>query len=176
MTVLIKDGVGMDINDFHKLFPDLNYTQPVDYISHGWNPVAETEPPTYDPITQYVMEIAPKLVNGHYEQDYEIVALEAATVAANEATAATQSRNAAKAQRTAAVEAITVTTATGNAFDGDETSQGRMARTIVMMQATKTKTTAWVLADNSTANVSVSELVEALSLSCAAQTGVWELG
>lgn len=43
--------------------------------------------PTHDPITHYAREIAPKLINGHYEQDYEVVALDAATVAAKQAAA-----------------------------------------------------------------------------------------
>lgn len=44
-----------------------------------------------------------------------------------------QLREAAKAARAAAVEAITVTTAAGNTFDGDETSQTRMSRAILVL-------------------------------------------
>lgn len=49
----------------------------------GFELVFPAPAPTYDPITQYAREIAPKLINGHYEQDYEVVALDAETVAAN---------------------------------------------------------------------------------------------
>lgn len=51
----------------------------------GFELVFPAPAPTYDPITQYAREIAPKLINGHYEQDYEVVALDAETVAANQA-------------------------------------------------------------------------------------------
>lgn len=53
----------------------------------GFELVFPAPAPTYDPITQYAREIAPKLINGHYEQDYEVVALDAATIAANQAAA-----------------------------------------------------------------------------------------
>lgn len=78
-----------------------------------------------------------------------------------------------KVARDAAVEAIKVTTAAGNTFDGDETSQTRMARAIVAMQATNTPTITWVLADNSVIQASASELTEALALAGAAQAAVW---
>jgi len=84
-------------------------------------------------------------------------------------------REQAKAQRAAAVEAITVTTAAGHTFDGDETSQTRMARAIIALQATGTPSTLWVLADNTPIDVPVAELVEALALSGAAQSAVWVL-
>lgn len=47
-------------------------------------------------------------------------------------------REQAKTERAAAVSAITVTTLAGNTFDGDEISQGRMARAISALQATGT--------------------------------------
>lgn len=53
----------------------------------GYALVFPAPTPTHDPITHYAREIAPKLINGHYEQDYEVVALDAATVAANQAAA-----------------------------------------------------------------------------------------
>lgn len=53
----------------------------------GYALVFAAPAPTFNPITQSVREIAPKLINGHYEQDYEVVALDAGTVAANQAAA-----------------------------------------------------------------------------------------
>lgn len=41
----------------------------------GFELVFPAPAPTFGPITQYAREIAPKLVNGHYEQDYEVVEL-----------------------------------------------------------------------------------------------------
>lgn len=83
------------------------------------------------------------------------------------------SRELAKAARAAAVAAITVTTTAGNTFDGDETSQGRMVRAIVALQATGAPSVNWVLADNSVIQASAAELSEALALAGAAQASVW---
>lgn len=82
-------------------------------------------------------------------------------------------REAAKVVRAKAVDAITVTTAAGRTFDGDETSQGRMARAIVALQATGTPRTLWVLHDNTVIEASVAELIEALALAGAAQSALW---
>lgn len=86
-----------------------------------------------------------------------------------------QLREQAKRDRAAAVAAITVTTAAGNTFDGDETSQDRMARAILALQITGTPSTLWVLADNTPVQVSAAELGEALALAGAAQSAIWVL-
>lgn len=80
-----------------------------------------------------------------------------------------------KLERTLLVSRIKVTTSSGKTFDGDETSQTRMARAIIALQATGTPTTPWVLADNSAVSVSAVELAEALALAGAAQTALWVL-
>lgn len=84
-------------------------------------------------------------------------------------------RIAAKAEREMAVANIKVTTAAGNTFDGDETSQTRMARAILALQATGTPKTIWVLADNSVIEATAAELIEALALAGAAQAELWVL-
>lgn len=144
-------------------------------VPEGYAVVFPAPAPTHDPITQFVREIAPKLINGHYEQDYAVVALVVATVSANQARAAAQAREAAKSARTAAVEALTVTTAAGHTFDGDETSQTRMVRAIVALQATATPSITWVLANNTAIQATAAELTEALALAGAAQAAVWVL-
>lgn len=79
-----------------------------------------------------------------------------------------------KAERSAAVAGITVTTKAGHTFDGDEVSQGRMARTILGLQtAPEGATTPWVLADNTVIRVTVTELSEALTLAGAEQARLW---
>ncbi|WP_313240363.1 DUF4376 domain-containing protein [Stutzerimonas kunmingensis] len=79
-----------------------------------------------------------------------------------------------KLERDKAVAAIKVTTAAGNTFDGDETSQARMARKIAVLQATGPGATAdWVLADNSVATLGAQELQEALALASAEQDRIW---
>lgn len=57
--------------------------------AHGIYPVLPTVP-DYDPLTHSVREIAPELTAlGHYEQRWEVVALSAEQIAANQAAAAT---------------------------------------------------------------------------------------
>ena len=86
-----------------------------------------------------------------------------------------QLREAAKAARAVAVGAIKVTTQAGHTFDGDEISQGRMARAIIALRATSTSDVTWVLADNSTLQATAAELSEALALAGAAQAALWVL-
>lgn len=82
-------------------------------------------------------------------------------------------RDTAKAARELAVSQITVTTTAGNTFDGDEVSQTRMTRAILVLQATGTPSTVWVLTDNTPVEVTAAELTEALALSGAAQASMW---
>lgn len=79
-------------------------------------------------------------------------------------------REAFKFSRSVVVESIKVTVG-DKVFDGDETSQTRMARAIVVM--TDTETVLWVLADNTQVQVTKAELTEALRLAGEAQTQAW---
>lgn len=79
--------------------------------------------------------------------------------------------NKAKTSRQALVQQITVTTSTNKVFDGDESSQDRIARAISALDPQET--TNWVLADNTVAVVTREELREALRLAGAAQTQIW---
>ena len=81
-----------------------------------------------------------------------------------------QAREDFKAQRQILVDAIKVTVGT-KVFDGDEVSQGRMARAAVAM--TDTETVLWVLADNTPTQCTKAELVEALRLAGEEQTKIW---
>lgn len=81
----------------------------------------------------------------------------------------------AKAERAAAVAAITVEV-DGMIFDGDETAQERMARTITAATATGAgmeAATTWVLHDNTVAQVTVRQLATALRKAGEAQTALW---
>lgn len=84
-----------------------------------------------------------------------------------------KARQVAKEARDAAVASLVVTTAAGHQFDGDEVSQGRMARAIIALQATGTPSVNWVLHDNSVIQATVAELTEALALAGAAQASIW---
>ena len=82
-------------------------------------------------------------------------------------------REAAKGARAESVAAIKVTTAAGNTFDGDEVSQGRMARAIIGLSTGLAPSVTWVLADNTTIQATAAELTEALVLAGQAQAAVW---
>jgi hypothetical protein len=82
-------------------------------------------------------------------------------------------RNKAKLERQQAVDQIKVTTAAGNTFDGDEVSQGRMARAIMVLSTGFATTVPWVLADNTVVSATAAELTEALALAGAAQAALW---
>ena len=79
----------------------------------------------------------------------------------------------AKMQRQTELDALTVTTQSGKTFNGDEISQTRMTRAILALQATNTPSITWVLADNVPTEVTVGELVEALSLAGVEQAAIW---
>ena len=75
-----------------------------------------------------------------------------------------------KASREALMKALTVTVDTYS-FDGDEASQGRMARAVLVMD--DVDTTGWVLADNTTVPVTKNQLMRALRLAGIEQTRIW---
>ena len=86
-----------------------------------------------------------------------------------------QLREIAKAARASAVAAITVTTAAGNIFDGDEISQTRMSRAILVLSTGAAASVPWVLADNTVIQATAAELTEALALAGAEQARLWVL-
>ena len=59
----------------------------------------------------------------------------------------------------------------GMKFDGDETSQNRMARSIVALN--EGETVQWVLANNTIAQITKEQLRQALRLAGEAQTAIW---
>lgn len=61
----------------------------------------------------------------------------------------------------------------GMTFDGDETSQSRMARAIVAAEAAGKDSTTWVLADNTVATVTKAQLQMALAKAMLAMEEVW---
>jgi len=78
----------------------------------------------------------------------------------------------AKQQRREQVDAITVTTASGKEFDGNEDAQNRMARAVLGLP--DGEVIQWVLADNTVSTaVTKEELLEALRLAGVAQTALW---
>jgi hypothetical protein len=150
------------------------FTPPLPFVLVG-----ESSKPSYNPATQQCREAVPVKVGDQWVQGWDVVEIFAtqadrdAAVAAAAAADAINARTAAKQARAAAVAAIKVTTASGKTFDGDEISQGRMARVIISMHANSTETTSWVLSDNTAVQVTAAELTEALALAGAAQSAIW---
>ena len=109
-----------------------------------------------------------ELVGGRYTQTYVVEECSADVIAQRRLQAA-------KEERAHAVAGILVTV-DGMVFDGDETSQGRMARAITAAQAAgadMADTIGWVLADNTVAQPSLNQLASALRLACEEQTRLW---
>ena len=136
----------------------------------GWWPV-DALPASFDAMTQGVVGYTYKANDSTKRVTATPIvgALSAAAIAANEAAA----RDAAKRRRADAVDRIKVTTTAGNCFDGDEISQGRMARAILALETKNQQCTPWVLSDNSTIQATSIELREALVLAGQAQTDLW---
>lgn len=103
---------------------------------------------------------------------YEVVAIPEPTPEEIEA----QELAEAKADRAEAVSKIIVEV-DGMKFDGDETAQTRMGRTISAAMALgvdlNTEKRTWVLADNTIAKPTIAQLAKALELAGNEQTRLW---
>lgn len=130
--------------------------------------------PTFDPLTEEAFEAAPISVDGTWTQSWTVTALSAKQIEINQAAKDATEHIAAKDRRQKLVDGIKATTASGCVFDGDETSQNRMARAIIALNAAAPDTTVnWTLADNTVAQVGAAELTEALAIAGAAQAAIW---
>lgn len=78
----------------------------------------------------------------------------------------------AKRVRAAKVEAITIEV-DGMVFDGNEPAQSRMTRAITAAETAGLESTAWVLADNTVAEVTKAQLQQALAKAMLAMSKVW---
>lgn len=145
---------------------DKNGNEFIAYVSNNKNDIENNPLIKFD---SYAETDAPvELIDGRY------VVGSAEIAKAKEA----QSLAEAKAERAQAVEKIVVTV-DGMKFDGDETAQGRMGRTIAAAIALgvdiETYTQTWVLADNTVAQVTIKQLAQALKLAGEAQTALWTI-
>ena len=162
-------------SEIRSAFPNTSFPQPFS-PPEGYTVLFATPQPTHDPITQMVREATSVLTDkGHWEQLWEVVALDAETVTANQLAKAERDRESFKAARATAVDNIKVTTAAGNTFDGDETSQTRMSRAILVLSTGAAASVPWVLANNTVIQATAAELTEALALAGAEQAQLWEL-
>lgn len=143
----------------------------------GLERVHETQCPVTERLEKAVPDGA-ELIDGMWQQTWRIEPLTEDEIAqvveaerVNGSPALLAPRQAFKAQRAEAVQNITVTTAAGNTFDGDEVSQGRMARAILALP--EGQTVSWVLHDNTVIDATGLELREALALAGAEQARFW---
>lgn len=141
----------------------------------AWLELVDTPRPAFDPMTHGLRAAAPLIERDQCVLQWEVYPLPAEEVKANTAAKIAHARAQAKARRAEAVEAITVTTAAGNTFDGDETSQNRMARAVIALNAAGVPSVPWTLADNSVVPATAAELAEALALAGAAQSALWRI-
>ena len=137
----------------------------------GYAEVLPTDRPELDVHLQKSVEVQPVFTSGVCREVWTVVDLSDDEKAAMTAVA----REAAKAARTIAVENIKVTTAAGSTFDGDEASQTRMSRAILVLSTGAAATVPWVLADNTEIQADIAELTEALALAGAEQARLWVL-
>lgn len=135
----------------------------------GWYKLTYADMPEQD--SAFIIEQGPvKLVDGHYMQTWVQTPRPPEEVVAEELARA-------KIERAEAVSRIIVTV-DGMQFDGDEISQTRMSRAVILaavfgkdLDATTTK---WVLADNTVAYPTIRQLAQALMLAGEEQTAVWD--
>lgn len=93
MFQLIKDGKLFTEQEFLDAHPNISFPQPIPYAEHGFAVVFDAPAPAYDPATQFARKTAPVLTaKGHYETQWEVVALDADTIAANQAAAKEQDK------------------------------------------------------------------------------------
>lgn len=162
-------------SEIRSAFPNTSFPTPFS-PPEGYAVLFAAPQPTHDPITQMVIGTTPVLTDkGHWEQVWEVVALDAETVTANQLAKAERDRESFKAARATAVDNIKVTTAAGNTFDGDETSQARMSRAILVLSTGAAASVPWVLSNNAVIQATAAELTEALALAGAEQAQLWVL-
>lgn len=153
---------------------DISFPAVIDDEALAGTPVARVlpaDPPAFDAATHGARELAPVHDGAVWHQAWEVYQLSADEVAA----AAAAHLAAAKAARQVAVDSIKVTTQAGHTFDGDEVSQGRMARAILALDAAGQASTTWVLSNNTPTSVTRDDLQQALVLAGQEQTRLWLL-
>lgn len=170
--MLVKLTQGNEIAHYPYQFSDLQRDNPntgfpidlsgADLAEFNAAVIQPTQSPAFNAGTERVVETTPELVGGKWLQRWSVEPLPSE-----------EKRTKAKEQRTLTVERIKVTTQAGNTFDGDEVSQGRMARAILALSTNAAPSVNWVLADNSVIQATQAELTEALVLSGQAQAALW---
>ena len=151
---------------------NISYPIGVTPVFDGYAEVFPSPQPDYDIISQTITSGEPEKKGSQWFQTWSIEQLSPEQVKINQDRAALVARNIAKQIRQDKVDAILVTVG-DKVFNGDEISQGRMARAIIGFEATGQPTLTWVLADNTAVQVTKVELVTALCLAGQEQANMW---
>lgn len=126
----------------------------------GVYPVTQIAP-IFDPITHAAQEATPKLVNGHYEQRWNVVALSPEQVASNLAAKKGQMVQAVNARRDAAEEARFFYLS--KPFDADSRSVQRINTAVQAAQVALAVSTPfeleWMCADNTTITLDAQQML-----------------
>lgn len=174
-----KQSNGQIVNEaeFRAAFPNVAFPQVLDYTilePRGYEAILAAPAPAVSIAQVAVRNGVVMDSKGNWVHAWRVDDLPADVVAQRESEAEAQAREAAKAARTDAVARIAVTV-NGNVFDGDEISQGRMARAIIALDSAGLTNTTWVLANNIPTAVTASDLRLALVKAGLAQTALWVL-
>jgi len=172
-----KTGQVVNESELRTTFPDVALPAVLDYATlepRGYDAILAAPAPAVTIAQQAIRNGVVMDTGGNWVHAWRVDELPADVVAQRIAAAEAAAREAAKAQRAAAVARISVKV-DGMTFDGDEESQGRMARAILAYDASATDAVAWVLANNTTVAVPLQALKKALALAVAAQGALWPI-
>lgn len=170
----LLDGTMPNVHEIRQQNPGVGIPDvPDDLSMYGYERFLDTPPPTVSEGQSVVRRAPKRSAQGVWDWVWEIVERSAQEIEAEARASAEAKRESAKAARAARVAGIQVTTKAGNTYDGDEVSQGRMARAIVALQAAGVPSVTWVLANNTVITATVADLAEALALAGAAQAAMW---
>lgn len=164
-------------DELRRAFPNEALPQVLDAATlepRGYDAVLANPPPEVSASQQVLRDGAILDTRGNWVQAWRVEDLPAALIAERAAAAAMAARQTAKATRADKVARIVVEV-DGLSFDGDEDSQGRMARAILALESAGVANTPWTLANNTIVFVTAGQLRMALVKAGLAQTAVWAL-
>lgn len=172
-----ESGEVMLLSQFAQTLPNVSLAAVLtayEFDTYGFDPVAEVPQPAITEYQNAVYKGAVQQPDGTYAQAWEVTEKSAEEKADVDARKVEVARNQAKYERQQLVDAIVVDV-NGKLFDGDETSQNRMARAIIALESAGQATTQWTLNTNATVEVTAAELKQALQLAGAEQTAIWAI-
>lgn len=172
-----KDGQVVNKSELRAAFPNVALPAVLDRPTLekcGYDAILSAPAPSVTIAQEAVRNGVVMDAKGNWVHAWRVDELPADVVAQRVVVAEAAAREAAKVQRAAAVARIAVKV-DGMTFDGDEESQGRMSRAILVGDDSAIDTVMWVLANNTTAAVPLQTLKKALALAVAAQGALWPL-